>query len=284
MKSNIVVGLMLMIATLFLSSGCEANRLKNAETLYSNGRYAGSIEEFDHFIRVTNNGALKTRAELMRSQSYYELGLMAMNRKNWDLSIKFFKLSNSETSDVKLGEVYRILANNAVAAGDLTLGLQYVSAIIKEIPQSALVPEMLYRRIVMMVDVFSDRDAAWKDYMTLYDNYSNNSYELQARAQVQKFIETKVEYALTLTEQEYYNDALVVLFELTRYPVLNVDRLNRLISDNYQSQAEQFIIDQDYIEADRLFRIAVQYYPSKRAEIDARLQGIASLFVLKGNS
>ncbi|PKN78669.1 MAG: hypothetical protein CVU48_07680 [Candidatus Cloacimonetes bacterium HGW-Cloacimonetes-1] len=284
MKINIAISLSLLIATLLLSSGCEINRLKNAEELFNSGRYAGSIEEFDHFIRLTNNGALKTRAELMRSQSYYELGLMAMNRKSWDLSIKFFKLSNSETSDVKLGEVYRILADDAMAARDLPLALQYISSIIKEIPRSALVPEMLYRRIVLMVDVFSDREAAWKDYMTLFDNYSNNSYELQARVQVQKFIETKVEYATTLAEQEYFNDALVVLFELARYPVLNAERLNRLISDNYQSQAEQFIIDQDYIEADRLFRIAVQYFPAKRQEIDARLRGIASLFVLKGNS
>ena len=283
MRTNLAICVVMMVVLMLGFTGCETNRLKNAEDLYSKGRYAGSIEEFDRFIRLTNNGALKTRAELMRSQSYYELGLMAMNRKSWDLAIKFFKLSNSEESDVKLGEVYRLLADNAMAAKDIPLALTYISAVIREIPESELIPEMLYRRIVLMVDVFMDRDAAWRDYMNLYDSYSNNSYELQARVQIQKFIENKVEYAQTLSDQGYFNDALVILFELARYPVLNVERLNRLISDNYQSQAELYIIDQDYIEADRLFRIAVQYYPAKQVEIDARLRAIASLFFLKGN-
>jgi hypothetical protein len=131
---------------------------------------------------------------------------------------------------------------------------------------------------------YQDRNATWEDYKFLYDNYPNNAYEIQARYIVKQFTQSMIDYALRLKEQEYYDDALRELFELSRYPVVEADQINILISDIYQAQAEEYIDSQDYMEADRLYRIAVQYDPAKESRILERLEGITDLYIEKGDN
>lgn len=272
------------MALLLILGACEMNKLKNAQDLYDNKRFAAAVQELDAYIALAKNGAVKTRAELLRSHSYLELGQLAISRQNWQMAISFLKLANSEEADAELANIYRNLANRALAAKDIPNQLRFINAIIREIPKSEFIPEMLYRRIVILHEVYDDRETAWKDYMYLFDTYPNNSYELQARNQIKRFINFKADYAQILMRQEYYNDALSILFELARYPVLEFDFINRMISDNYQAQAESYIIDQDYLAADRNFRIAMQYFPAKKTEIDERLQSIATMFIEKGDN
>ncbi len=278
---HIIPGILLFVLIL---SGCEINNLKHAEDLYRNRRFAGAIEALDEYIREGENGAMVTRAELIRSDSYYELGLIAVQRQNLPMAIQMFKLSNSVPADEQLAIIYRDLANRATETGDIANQVLYINNLIREIPTSVFVPEMLYRRISIKIDVYNDRDSAWQDYMYIYDMYQNNSYELQARNLIRQFISYRADYAIALMEQEYFFDSLSILFELARYPVMDFKYINRLIADNYQAQAEMHIIDQDYIAADHNFRIAIQYYPEKKPEIDRRLNAIASMFIEKGNS
>lgn len=275
----------LIISLLLIAlSGCEINKLRDAQELYNNERYAAAIQAIDEYLPNSENGAIRTRAEMLRSQSYLNLAELAIDRQNWTLAKNFLKLANSAEADVQLAKIYKMLANRALEAGDIATESQFINAIIREIPRSELIPEMLFRRIKIHLDVHADRDAAWRDYMNLYDSYPNNSYELQARSMVQKIIPMRTDLALALMQQEYFNDALAVLFELSRYPVINFEELNILISDTYQAQAEAYIVDQDFMSADHHFRIAVQYYPPKRELINQRLIDIASMFIEKGNS
>lgn len=282
--SSIRSELSLLICLLVILGGCEINRLKSAEDLYSNKRYAASIQELDDLILSANNGAIATRAEITRSNSYSALGEAAAERANWPLAIRFFKLANSDSANLRLAEIYRNLGGEAFRNGDIEGGKAYLDAILREAPQSPLIPEVIYRRIGYFMEVKNDIDASWSDYMGLFDNYPNNPYEIQARNYVLRFIPGKIEYARVLNEQGYYPDALKVLFELAKYPVVDLDSINRLISDVYEKQAEEYIVDQDYVEADRLFRIAMQYYPAKKEMIGKRLEAITSLYVNKGNS
>ncbi len=265
-------------------SACEMNKLRSAEDHYNNRRYAAAIQELDEYIQKGNNGALVTRSEMVRSRCYYELALLAKERNSWQLSIRFLKLSNSEEADVVLGEIYRFLADEAQKANNPQLALDYVNAILREFPDSELVPEMLSRRINFALDVFVDHDKAWADYMHLFDNYPNNSYEVVSRKQVLRFVPNKVAYAKRLYSSGYYSEGLRILFELARYPVVNNDEINVLIAEAYLGQAEDFLAGQDYLEADRFFRIAVQYDPRKKAEVDRRLQDVASLYIRRGDS
>ncbi|HNQ43075.1 MAG TPA: hypothetical protein PKI59_01530 [Candidatus Cloacimonadota bacterium] len=269
---------------ILLASACEMNRLASAEDLYHRKKYAGAIEELDKLIRIGKNGAIVTRAELVRSNSYLELGKLAIERKNWNLATRFFKLANSEASDVELGKMYMLLGMEAYSAGNMVLAKSYMDNILREIPNSNLIPEVLLRRISIFMNEYQDRNAAWEDYTRLYDNYPNNSYEISARSYIMQFIRTKIDYARRLIDGNYYTDALKELFELSKYPVVSADEINAMISDVYQAQAEEYIEDQDYLEADRMFKIAIQYYPAKKAEISQRLESITSLYVQKGNS
>lgn len=276
--------LIIVALTLLLLSACEINRLKSAEDLYNNQRYAAAINELDDLIRSANNRAIATRSELLRSSSYSALGEAAAERDNWPLAIRFFKLANSDAANLRLAEIYLDLGAAAFKDGNTEAGFNYLNSIIREAPESPLLPEIRYRRIAYFLDVKSDADNAWADYMKLFDSFPNNPFEIQARAYILRIIPGKLDYARVLAQQEYYADALNVLFEISRYPIVDLDKLNLQISEVYEKQAEEFIEAQDYVEADRLFRIAMQYYPAKKNDITRRLEAITSLYVRKGDS
>ncbi|GAB1468008.1 hypothetical protein MASR2M64_07050 [Candidatus Cloacimonadota bacterium] len=283
-KGKRILYALAVLLLLLLVGGCEINRLKSAEELYTGKRYAAAIVELDDLINSGNNGAIVTRAELLRSESYSALGEAAVEKQNWVLAERFYKLANSEEANLRLAEIYIGLGAAAFKSGDPAKGKAYLDAIIREAPESPLIPETRYRRISYFMEISNDQEAAWRDYMKLYDDYPNNSFEIQARTYVLKFIPGKIEYAKVLTNKEYYADALNLLFELSKYPVVDVNKINLQISDVYQNHAETYIEAQDYVEADRLFRIAMQYYPEKKAQIYRRLEAITSLYVSKGNS
>jgi len=117
----------------------------------------------------------------------------------------------------------------------------------------------------------------------LYDEYPEHKYELMARPALHDYTSNLIEYAGTLAETGFFRDALAILFELSRYPVADQNRVSHLISEVYQTQAEIAIADQNYLEADRFFRLAVEYYPDNAQMIQNRLVQIAGLFIVKGN-
>ncbi|MCB5285960.1 MAG: hypothetical protein LHW45_10290 [Candidatus Cloacimonetes bacterium] len=274
---------LLTLLLLLFTSACEINRYNSAEDHYNNRRYAAAIQELDDYIKTGQNGALITRSEILRGQCYYELGLLALQRESYDLAIKFFKLSNSLEADQALGRIYRDIADKALEQNNRQLSLDFVNAILREIPGSELTAEMLNRRIGFRLDTFIDHEGAWQDYMDLYDNYPNNAFEVAARKQILRIIPAKVDYARRLYGSGYYSEGLRVLFELGKYPVVESAANNQMIAEAYIGQAESFLKGQNYLEADRFFRIAVQYDPGQKAQVDRRLEQVASLFINRGN-
>lgn len=268
---------------LLLLGACEINRYTSAEDHYNNKRYAAAIQELDNYIQKGNNGGIVTRSEILRAKCYYELGLLAMQRESWDLGIRFLKLSNSGEADQALGLLYRRLSDQALAAGDPVKSMLYVEGILREIPGSELTAEMLGRRISYLLDTMADYDGAWETYMQLYDNYPNNPHEVTSRKQILRLIPGKIDYARRLTETGYSTEGLRILFELSKYPVVDIEENNRLIAEAYIRQAESFLSGQNYLEADRFFRIAVQYDPAKIPEVNRRLEQVAALFIKRGD-
>lgn len=252
--------------------------------LFNAKRYAGAIQELDKAIKYEQNGAVITRAELLRSRAYYELGVLAKERSNWALTIRFLKIANSPEADVVLGDVYRSLGATAEAAGDIKTLSEYLNSILREIPQSALVPEVLAKKIDLMIYYYRDYEMAWSVYKELYDSYPDNTWEIQTRNKVKTLVPGRTEYAMTLAEGAFYTDALNILFDLDKYPVVDHLAIQKMISDVFQDQAESMLVVENYLEADKLFRIALQYYPAKKAEIDAKLTSITKLFIDKGDS
>lgn len=271
------------LCVLLLLSACEVNRLRSIEEHYRQRRYAAAIQEADEFIRKAANGAFITRAELARSNSYHQLGLMSLQRDNDELALKFFKLSNSEAADKDLGALYKQKIMEAIQANDYETQLFYVNNILREIPRSDLVPEMMYRRINLYLDYRGDSDGAWQDYMDLFDSHPNDSYEVAARKSMERIVPNKKAYGQRLAQSGYYNEALTQFFELAKYPVVKTNEINQLIGDAYRGQAEEYLHAGDYLEADRFLRIALQYVPEQRPQIEAKLQEIVGLFINKGD-
>ncbi len=272
-----------LLCILLLLSACEVNRLRSIEEHYRQRRYAAAIQEADDFIARASNGAFITRAELARSSSYHRLGVMALERDNQELAIKFLKLSNSDAADKDLGNLYKQRITEAIQASDYETQLLYVNSILREIPRSDLVPEMMYRRINLYLDFRGDSDGAWQDYMDLYDGHPNDSYEVAARKSMERIVPNKKAYGQRLAQGGYFNEALTIFFELAKYPVVKTDEINQLIGETYRAQAKEYLRSGDYLEADRFLRIALQYVPDQRPQIEAMLQQIVGLFIEKGD-
>jgi tetratricopeptide (TPR) repeat protein len=281
MKALLIISVMIVLLGL---TACEQNRYSKADALYQQHRYAAAIELLDNYIQTGNNGALITRAELVRSNCYYELGMAAIEKENWPLAIRLLKLANSEQSDVELAKVYRNLALDALEAQDIPKAMSYFTLIIDEIPQSDLVPEILYMRIKTEIENMGDRLSAWNDYVTLYDRFPENQYELLARPYIQRFITLFIDAAVAKAVNNEFDQALEDLFKIRRYPVGDQNRIELEISNIYQEEAEIQVQAQDYFEANRLFLKVIQYYPAKKPVIDKRLRDIAYLYIEKGNS
>lgn len=275
--------LLVCLSILLLLSACEVNRLRSIEEHYRQRRYAASIQEADEFISKAANGAFVTRAELTRSSCYHQLGLMSIDRGNQELALSFLKLSNSDAADKDLGALYKQKIMEAIQANDYETQLIYVNNILREIPRSALVPEMMYRRINLYLDFKGDSDGAWQDYMMLFDDHPNDSYEVAARKSMERIVPNKKAYGQRLTQDGYYNEALTIYFELAKYPVVKTQEINQLIGDAYRGQAESYLDAGNYLEADRFLRIALQYIPEQRPQIEGRLQQIVALFIDKGD-
>jgi hypothetical protein len=275
--------LSILLLCLVALVACQQNKFKRAEQLFNQRRYAATIEQLDSFIKTGNNGAMVTRAELIRSQSYYELGVAAQGKENWALAIRLFKLANSELADIELAKVYYSIAQEAYNVGDIDKSFSYLTMITNEITQSALIPEVLHFRIKIFVENYNNTDSAWKDYMYLYDYYGNNQFEIKSRPLIETFIYKLVNKAIDEAAKKDYQSALEELFVLRQYPVGDQDKVDYEISNIYQVLAEESILKQDYFEANRLFIKAIQYYPEKQASIQKRLVDIANLYIAKGN-
>lgn len=251
--------------------------------LYNQRRYAAAIEQLDEYIVSSKNGALVTRAELLRSASYYELGLAAIEKENWVLAIRLLKLSNSEQADVELAKVYNALAMESIENLEIERSLSFLNMIVDEIPASSLIPEVLLLRIKIYLGYYEDKDKAWKDYTYLYDKYPENVYEQQARALVEDIVPLKINQAIDKALKKNYQDALNDLFIISHFPIGDHDKVDLEISNIYQEMAELKVQEQDYFEANSLFLKAILYCPEKQEAINNRLVDIAYLYLEKGN-
>lgn len=272
-----------LLLTLFALSACEVNRLRSIEEHYRQKRYAAAIQETDEFIPKAANGAFVTRAELTRSSAYHQLALLSLERNNSELALQFFKLANSEAANKDLAALYKQRIMDAALKDDYETQLLNVNNILREIPHSALEPEMMYRRINLYLDWRGDVDGAWQDYMNLYEAYAGDSYEVAARKSMERIVPNKKAYGLRLAKSGYYNEALAIFFELAKYPVIELNEINRLIGSTYRDQAEVYLRTENYLEADRFLRIAVQYIPDQREQIESQLRQVVDLFISKGD-
>jgi hypothetical protein len=272
----------LLFALLFLA-GCEDNRLSLARSQYQRGRYAAAIESYDNYIQISENGAKVTYAELERGECYYQLGQKAAERKRWDLAARFFFLSNLPKADNELDNCYYQLAAQAYEQGDYPTVYDDYGKIIEFLPNSELIPEILYHKIDMLIRLNHDQEEAWSVYALLCDKYPKDEYVKRAQPMIDAFMPILIDEAVALKDTRGFEPALERLFSLESYPTAFKETIYLRISEMYMNLAESNIATRDYLKAVRNFRSAIDYDPQKESQVKRRLNEICGLFVSKGD-
>ncbi|MCD4829250.1 MAG: tetratricopeptide repeat protein [Candidatus Cloacimonetes bacterium] len=266
-----------------LVASCMSQGYSTAHSLFVRGRYAAAIERFDHFIATTENGAKATQAQLERSEAYYHLGLRANERERWKLAVRFFYLSNLPKADAELDDCYFTLAQIALEETDYEQAFYYFRLVTDNLPESELVPRILFERIRLHMDEFNNDAMAWGDYVELYDNHPDSPYMLQAQPYADRFLTDFIDQVVNMQYAVGYMAVIEQLKLLAEYPSSYRGDIFVHIGDLYLKLAEQQVTREEYIEAERSFRAAESYDPTRAEHVSLRLNEIVSLFIDRGD-
>ncbi len=263
-------------------AGCTSN-YSVAQSLQARGKYAAAIESYDHYIKISKNGAKATEAELERSECYYQLGLKAFDSDKWKLAIRFFFLANSDKADEIMDNCYFNLADAAYQRNDYDITLQYYEMIVVNLPESELIPEILHSRIQIYMDIYNNDEAAWENYVLLNERYTGNEYIAMSQKYIDRFMERYIDNAIELQFSDGYRHALERLFYLEQYPSSFKDRIYLELSELYWKLAEQLVVEGEYVQAEETYRFVIEFDPTKEELVNARLVDICSKFMQQGD-
>ena len=255
---------------------------KLAHEYYLRDKYVAAIEYFDRFVDRTDNGALATVAELERSESYYQLGLKMYAKKKWKLAIRFFYLANSQKADEKMDNCYFELAKIAMKNNDIPEVLKNYDYIVTNFLTSELIPEILYNRIKISVDL-DDKKQAFADYAILWEKYPSNKYMKKAKPFIDMLMPYYIEEVLALKDSNKYEKALNLLKKISRYPSSYKTMISHEIGEIYILLAEIENNKENYKKALEDFRLTEKFNPDKKDFVMKRLREICNGFIEAGD-
>lgn len=269
----------ILLVLLVLMVGCESNRYRKAVSSYYRGNYTVSIEEIDSYLNESTNGAYETNAELIRSKSYQKLALRAYEADNLALATRFAILANSEDIDTLLARCYYDFAQESFAKGEKDKAMAFYDQILVETPTSRFVPEIVYYK---MNDLYTRNPELYLTvfdyYKELYPAYKDNYYEIKARGIVKEFIPSLISDALAMDSDE----GLQLLLTFVDYTVANTKEVRSAIAEIYINLAEEAIVENEFIEADEAFKMAVFYNPEVKDYVKKRLLETADSYINAG--
>lgn len=252
-----------------------------AYSLYLKSNYVVAIKFYDDYLQVSPNGALATKAELERSDCYYQLGYQAFHKENWLLASRLFYLANSKIADNKLDNCYYKLAEESLNINDINTALNYYSFITTYLIDSELIPEILFNRIKIYID--SDKKLeAFNDYHLLWSNNPENKFTISIQPLIDNLIPYYMNQAVEFRRNADYDNALDILFKLSQYPTQFKDEILIRISDLYLLKAEDAVTEQKYKQAKEYYSEALVYDPQKESLINMRIDVICNDFIQEG--
>lgn len=269
----------LLFIALLLSS-CTNNRLATARRLKNKQKFAGAIEFYDNFLKYEIESANKTKAVVERSGCYYQLGKIAVEKKNWELGKRFFYLANSKKADSELDNCYFQLGNIAKNNHQFDLKKEYDQIIIDNFHDSEFVPSIYSQRLNLAI-TNQEYQTAWNLYKKFYNSFPEDIKFADAEKKINSIIQTFIK---AKTDEMNSEDKITFLTELTQYPNNLHDEIFHQIATIHIKLAEDKIAEQQYIEADTNFKLAIKIDPSKQNYVKQRLNEICSLFIIKGES
>jgi TolA-binding protein len=253
-----------------------------AYNLYMKSNYVVAIKFYDDYIKNSPNGALATKAELERSDCYYQLGYQAFHKENWLLASRLFYLANSVIADSKLDNCYYKLAEESLNINDINTALDYYDSITTYLTDSELIPEVLFNKIKIYID--SDKKLeAFNDYHLLWSNYPDNKFTISIQPLIDNLIPYYMNQAVEFRKTADYDNALNILFKLNQYPTQFKDEILIGISDLYLLKAEDAITEHKYTQAKKYYSEVIVYDPQKETIVNKRMDEICNEFIQEGS-
>ena len=271
------------IVILLLSTGCVTNKkYRRAYQAYEEQDYVASVLLFDIYINSSLNGAMATQAEADRSEAYFQLGMQAFENSNWNLAKDFLYLANTEKADSKMDICYFELSKIALVQNKIDSTLVCYDKILSELPQSPLIPEILFNRITLLVALDKKGDA-YNDYLTLYRNHTNSNFTQKVQPIVDELIPFYIGAATEFKQVGDYDTSLEMFLKLTLHPTSHSDRINAEISGLYYILADIAAEKERYAEAEGLFENAKKFSQNNNI-INSRIAEICHDLTTKGDS
>ena len=267
---------------LIILLGCSMNEKYNtAFSLYLKSNYVVAIKFYDNYLQISPNGALATKAELERSDCYYQLAYQAFQKENWLLASRLFYLANSTIADDKLDNCYYKLAEESLNIDDIKTTLNYYSFITTYLVDSELMPEVLFNRIKIYID--SDKKLeAFNDYHLLWSNYPENKFTISIQPLIDNLIPYYMNQAVEFRRNADYDNALDIFFKLCQYPTQFGDEILIGISDLYLLKVEDAVTENKYKQAKEYYSEVLVYDPQKENSINKRMDEICNEFIQEG--
>ncbi len=275
--------LILIFIGITLLTSCSNVIYKDAQELYKYEKYPLAIARYDQFLEKDRNGALKTKAELARSESYYCLGKKAFSLGKYQVAADLLYLANSEKADSLLDNCHYALAKNLIAEDNYQQAFLHYDFIIENLKKSELLPEILFDKIKIEFEMFSNKQSSYDNYKILADNFPNSPYLEEAKKVVDKYIESFISQALNFLQMQDYKSTLNLLFILIDYPANYEDRIKKEIAKTYFSYGNYLVEQGELIKAEKTFRSVVNYDSSYQQRVNKKLDNICNLYITKGD-
>ena len=246
-----------------------------AREQYLKKNYVAAIQQYDYYIKRSKGGAELSIAELERSECYYQLGLKTFSSENWTLAMKLFYLSNSQYADEKMDNCYFELAQIALVNNNINEAMQHYNYIVSNLPTSELLPEVLFNRIRINIEL-KNYDSAFTDYDMIFMNYKDSEYLTEIQPVMDDILIYRIDKAIASKNLGDYDTALEKLFKLTQYPTKHIDEINKEIADVYLLIAEKAMTEKNYQKAKENFLEVEKYNPQKKELAEQGVQKICN--------
>jgi len=246
-----------------------------------NENYAAAIDQYDRFIRRSENGAETTKAELERSDCYLQLGFQAKEKKNTLLASRLFYLSNSRIADSYLDNIYFDLSVITREEDDIPKTLEYYNIILDNFTDSEMIPEVLYNKIEISISQKQNEEAL-ADYRFFYANYADNRFRIEAEKLVNPILPDFIAEIDQQFANREYDSALANYLNLYLLPTSYKSDISNKISETYWNMANNHVKDNPELARDNFLKV-VEYNNSRLQEVNKRYQQICQNLVNDGD-
>jgi hypothetical protein len=269
---------------LIILSSCSLNKgYQRANNAYLNQNYELAIELYDKMLSTTKNSAQQTKAELERSDCYYQIGYREYKKGNWSLAAEYLYLANSAIADAVLDFCYQKLAEQSIAQGDKITALEYLSYIIDYLPDSDIYRDVLVQRSRLYAEM-KDYKKSFQDYQTLFA-LAPLSTQLKS---LQPIIDDFVPFLLTEAEQfkkeGNFQKALDSYYYFRQYPLQLQSSITNEICELYLIIANLKIEQKSYRTAKTNLDNAQSICNDKKTVIDQIIENTCSQIFTEGDS